>query len=356
MIVRLSHLVLLLLCTLGVKAQTPLDFQASMQPIPTTAAFRDPGYFVWCGTMVKGDDGKYHLFYSRWKIADGFEAWVTSSEVAHAIGDTPTGPFVFHDVALAPRGRQFWDGLVTHNPTVHRFGKKYYLYYMGNTGDGVVMATLNWTHRNNQRIGVAVSDRPEGPWKRMARPLIDVSPDPRAPDSLCVANPSITQGPNGVFSLLYKAVGREKPLPFGGPVVHLMATSASPTGPFTKDPKPLFTLAGNNFPFEDPFLWFDRASSIFYVIMKDNKGVVLGTGVSTLVLYQSKDAVNWRRAEHPLVSKLELHWKDRPVEPVERVERPQLAFDEHERPVALIVAIKDSEGSYSVRIPLSGGR
>ena len=306
--------------------------------------------------MVKGDDGQYHLYYSRWKISDGFEAWVTSSEVAHAVGSSPTGPFVFHDVALPPRGRQFWDGMVTHNPTVHRFGKKYYLHYTGNTGDGKVTATLNWVHRNNQRIGVAVADRPEGPWKRMDKPAIDVSADPNAPDSLCVANPSITQGRDGTFYLLYKAVGRQMPLPFGGPVVHLLATSALPTGPFQKRLKPMFTLAGDNFPFEDPFLWFDQKRDHFFVIMKDNKGILLGTGTSTLVLYQSKDAVDWEPAEHPLVSILELHWKNKAVEHVERMERPQLVFDEGGEPATLIVAIKDGEmSSYNVRIPLATG-
>ena len=49
---------------------------------------------------------------------------------------------------------------ITHNPTVIRARGKYYLYYMGNTGDGSF-----WSHRNNQRIGVAVADKPEGPWR-----------------------------------------------------------------------------------------------------------------------------------------------------------------------------------------------
>lgn len=38
-----------------------------------------------------------------------------------------------------------------------RVGKKYFLYYMGNYGDGAVTGALNWTHRNHQRIGVAVA-------------------------------------------------------------------------------------------------------------------------------------------------------------------------------------------------------
>jgi hypothetical protein len=326
-----------------------------MQPIPASAAFHDPGYFVWCGTMIRGDDGKYHLCYSRWKKSDGFESWVTRSEVAHAIGDSPSGPFVFRHLALPARGRQFWDGLMTHNPTVQRFGSKYYLYYTGDTGNGLVRPTLNWSHRNNQRIGAAVADSPNGPWKRFDRPIIDTSTDANAPDSLCVGNPSITKGRDGKFLLLYKAVGRKNPLPFGGPVVHLMAVSDAPAGPFHKYLMPMFTVAGSAFPFEDPFFWYDTKRDLYFVIMKDNHGIVSGTGRSSLVLYQSKDAADWVKAEHLLVSDLRLHWKDRPEEPVQRLERPQLTFDANGYAIALVVAIYDNgNDTYNVRIPLSG--
>ncbi|QEE30221.1 sucrase [Terriglobus albidus] len=332
----------------------PLDFLHIMQPIPASAAFHDPGYFVWCGALIKGGDGKYHLFYSRWKVIDGFESWVTRSEVAHAIGSSPEGPFVFHDLALPARGKEFWDGMVTHNPTIHRFGRKYYLYYMGNRGNGVVMSTLNWDHRNNQRIGVAVADNPNGPWKRLDTPLIDVSADANAPDALCVSNPSITQGSDGRFRLLYKAVGKQKPLPGGGPVVHLMATSDSPTGPFRKNLTPMFTFQNLAFPFEDPYLWFDAKRDTYFVIMKEMAGIISGTGHFSLVLFQSHDTVTWEKAEHPLVSTLELHWKEMPLQAVRRLERPQLMFDATGKPIVLLVAIDDgSAETYNVRIPLS---
>jgi hypothetical protein len=330
-----------------------LNLAEMMQLIPLTAAFRDPGYFVWCGALIKADDGKYHLFYSRWKVADGFQSWVTSSEIAHAVGDSPTGPFTFHDVTLAPRGPKFWDGMVTHNPTVQRFGEKYYLYYMGDTGDGVITPKLSFVHRNNQRIGVAVACSPYGPWKRLDKPIIDVSADPKAPDSLCTSNPSITQGRDGRFYLLYKGVGREKPLPFGGPVVHLMAVSDSPVGPFAKNLEPLFTLPGNNFPFEDPFLWFDRHRDHYFVLLKDNHGVTSGRGESSLVLYESRDAAHWQPAEHPFVDSLNLHWVGKPAEHVKAMERPQLMFDSAGNPEILTVAIDDgSPATYNVRIAL----
>ena len=119
------------------------DFQAMIQPVPLTAKFSDPVYNIWCGAPVQGDDRKYHLFYSRWPRRLTHAAWVTSSEIAHAESDSPFGPWKFHDVALLPRGTNFWDGSCTHNPTVIHVNGKYYLYYMGDWGNGVVEQPLN---------------------------------------------------------------------------------------------------------------------------------------------------------------------------------------------------------------------
>ena len=205
---------------------------------------------------------------------------MTHSEVAHAIGNSPLGEFKFVDVALPARGKQFWDGLCTHNPTVLRIGNRYYLYYMGNTGDGQAMPSLNWVHRNNQRIGVAVAENPNGPWARFDRPVLDVSPDPNADDALMTSNPAVTVRPEGGVLMIYKAVARQRPLPFGGPVVHLTATSDSPTGPFTKQMRPIFTAPGVNFAAEDPFVWYDYARRRYFAIVKDNDGYFTHAGKS----------------------------------------------------------------------------
>lgn len=114
----LALLTVLLLATAAQGASPDYDFAAMMQPVPASAKFSDPDYYIWCGTMVRGDDGKCHLFYSRWPRKLGHNAWVTHSEVAHAVGDTPLGPFAHKDVALTERGATFWDGHCTHNPTV----------------------------------------------------------------------------------------------------------------------------------------------------------------------------------------------------------------------------------------------
>ena len=236
------------------------DLRIEFEKVPLSAKFENDTMSIWGASLVKGDDGLYHMYYSRWKKDLGW-AWVTHSEIAHAVSKSPFGPFKYHDVALPQRDAEYWDGLCTHNPTIHKFNGKYYLYYMGNTGDGKVygepgVVKLNPVHRNNQRIGVAEADNPNGPWKRFDKPLIDVSPDSTAMDALMTSNPSITRRPDGGYLMVYKAVGKKKKGVWGGPVVHCVATSDSPSGPFKKYDKPVFQAEGYDFPAEDPFIWY----------------------------------------------------------------------------------------------------
>ncbi len=336
-------------------APPALDLNSMLQPVPESAKLSDPDYYIWCGTMVRGDDRKYHLYYSRWPRKLGHNAWVTHSEVAHAIGNSPTGPFQFSDVTLPARGKEFWDGLCTHNPTILRIGEKYYLYYMGNTGDGQAMKTLNWVHRNNQRIGVAVASNPAGPWQRMDKPVLDVSADPDAPDALMTSNPAVSIRPEGGVLMVYKAVGRKRPMPFGGPVVHLTATAESPAGPFKKQMRPIFLVPGVDFPAEDPFVWYDFARRQYEAVVKDNNGYFTKAGKS-LALWESADGFDWKLSAHPLVSTTEVTWAGGRKQKLNSLERPQLLFAEDGKPIALLAAVDENDKrahSYNIRIPLS---
>jgi hypothetical protein len=73
----------------------------------------------------------------------------------------------------------------------------------------------------------AVADSPDGPWRRFDKPIVDVSPDPQAPDALMTSNPAVTARPGGGVLLIYKAVGKKRSMPFGGPVVHMVARSGT---------------------------------------------------------------------------------------------------------------------------------
>lgn len=326
-----------------------LDLGAMLKPVPATAKFEDPGFIVWCGTMLRDEHGKCHLYYSRWPRALGHYAWVSHSEVAHAVADNPLGPYKFVDVALPERGANMWDGHCTHNPTVLKFGTKYYLYYMGNTGDRKITQGLNWTHRNNQRIGVAVADSPSGPWVRSNDPLIATTPGFH--DALCNNNPSVTQRPDGGYLMVYKAVGDKGKPPFGGPVVHVVATSENPTGPFKKHPDPVFTKPGDAFAAEDPFIW--RGKDRYWAIVKDFKGSFTGQGAS-LALFESADGIAWKSAAHPLVSTLNLKWADGTTMKLCKLERPQIYLEEGSPSVLFCAAapVDDLNASFNVQIPL----
>jgi hypothetical protein len=331
-----------------------IELSTRLAAIPETAKFIDPDYYIWCGSAVRGDDGLYHLYYSRWPRKLGHYAWVTHSEIAHATSTSPTGPFRHVNVALKPRGKDYWDGLCTHNPTILRIGSKYYLYYMGNSGDGVAMPTLNWSHRNNQRIGVAVAESPNGPWQRFDQPVLDVSTNSDAPDALMTSNPTVAVRPDGGVLMVYKAVGKQRPMPFGGPVVHLTATANSPTGPFTKQLKPIFLAPGIDFPAEDPFIWFSRAAQQYYAVVKDNNGHFTKAGKS-LALWRSANGFNWELAPNPLVTTTEYRLADGRVRRVNSLERPQLVFGANGEPVALLAAADDDpkrEHSYNLQIPI----
>lgn len=328
-----------------------LDLQRWIQPVQPWSFFEDPDWCIWCGSMIQGEDDKYHLFYSRWPQKLGHKAWVTHSEIARAVADHPLGPYRHVEVVLPARGSKYWDGSCTHNPTIVRVGDRYCLYYMGNIGDGIVQKPLNWTHRNNQRIGVAVARSLTGPWERRDLPLIEVSPEPDAPDALVVTNPSVCVRPDGGCLMVYKAVGRKGKMPFGGPVVHLVATSESPTGPFVKRLEPIFTKPGAHFAAEDPYIWHDGGR--YRAVLKDNHGIFTGRGYS-VAQFESSDGFAWSMARHPFVTEPELLLADGRRLKLDALERPQLWLDRGE-PVALFCAGAYEKGrsrSFNVAIPL----
>lgn len=362
---KLAGLLLALLLFMNCKTNTKKtevtskapDFKIKFGKVSPKSVFRNDSLSIWGGSLLKGEDNKYHMYYARWPKRLGW-AWVTDSEIAHAVSDSPFGPFEFKDVALGRTNKDDWDGWCTHNPTVYKFDGKYYLYYMGNTGDGEVTSIpgkekLNWVHRNNQRIGVAVADNPDGPWKRLDRPVMDISKDSLAHDALMTSNPSFCQRPDGGYLMVYKAVGKKFPAPNGGPVVHMIATSDSPTGPFKKHPEPIFTVEGERFPAEDPYIWYQDGK--YRAIVKRMKHVGDKRHFS-LVHYDSEDGFDWKPAKNFTISERIIAWENGREQQFLHLERPQV-FIENGEPVALLCAADtlNTEGtreSFNIQIPL----
>lgn len=333
----------------GNNSSKDVSYKISLGKVYHTAVFHDSPhgmYSVWGASVVQDDDGLFHMYYSRWPKHLGW-AWLTDSEIAHAVSESITGPWRFVDVALKRRGKEFWDGWCTHNPTIHKFDGKYYLYYMGNTGDGKVMDTpqkevLNWSHRNNQRIGVAVSDSPYGPWMRSDKPLIDISANDDDYDCLMTSNPSLCQMPDGRYLMIYKAVGKKFPLPQGGSVVHLAAISDSPTGPFKKFSKLVFHFEGERFPAEDPYIWYQDGK--FRAIVKRMETAKNGC---SLMQFESDNGLDWKKSEHFIVSGLNVTFEDGSIVKLSHLERPQVYL--HNGEAGYILCAADSIDSNNVR-------
>ena len=311
------------------------------RPIRKHSMLRLDDFFVWGGSMTRVDNGKCHIFFSLWHRAKGFDAWVTDSKIAYATADTPLGPYKFKKIILPSSGKaDRWDRDVTHNPTVLQAGGKFYLYYMGNRGNGDW-----WTHRNNQRIGVAVADNIEDPWECFDQPLLDVSANNW--DCTMTSNPSVTQMPDGRFIMIYKGVGGNSPSPQYGPVLHGVAFSDSPLGPFIKHPKPIFMVGDAAFPGEDPCLFLYRGK--LYTILKD-MGTYYSPKLRSLVLFESVNGIDWKLSNPSILSTRNLEWEDGRKQMFFRLERPQLYLEDGFEPILFVAALPDKNSKDSFNI------
>jgi len=340
---------------LSEKDTETLNFAELLPERPEKKLFFMDGYFVWCNGALKGDDSKYHLFFSRWQKSRGFDAWVTHSEIAHAVSDSLFGPYRFSDVCLPARGNQYWDGAMTHNPHVIHYDGKYYLYYTGNRGSGYWETTGDtvkprtgdpewWINRNNQRVGVAVADSPYGPWQRLDKPLIDIGEGRRM-----TATPTVFERPDGKFSMVYKSVA-EKEGYRGGAVKHSIALADNPLGPFRDYEKPFITSPKSDFPIDDHVEWYQDGK--YYCIAKDHGDKITEHGIA-LLLFESMNGLDWQLAPNPLVHKFEITFADGDHFEFERFEMPKV-FMENGRITALFLAAKprNEEHSFSVILPV----
>ena len=115
---------LFIFCVFGLTAQhgrDDLKFKDHLQELSEANIFRSEDYYNWCSSIIKGADGKYHLFYSRWPREYTFYAWLTHSEVAHAVSDSPSGPWEYRETVLSSRGKGNWDAITVHNPKIKFF-------------------------------------------------------------------------------------------------------------------------------------------------------------------------------------------------------------------------------------------
>lgn len=300
-------------------------------PLVAHIAYSDPDYWIWCPSIARGDNGKWHLFASRWpKTVPFHPGWLVCSEIFRAESDELEGPYRFVEVVLRGRGADWWDGRSVHNPSVKKDGDRWVLFYMGSTHpfpDPVPGQSLAVTDprvvvaRWRERVGVAVSKNLDGPWKRPDRPTLDSRPG--CFDSWITSNPTGCRMANGRWFMVYKARATKGDIgnPIHGDMTLGVAEADRAEGPWSRPETPIFETTGLGV--EDPFLW--QSSRGFELLFKDMQDSLTGTQ-HALVRAWSADGRTWCLDENPLFSDRRVQWPDGTVEQLGSLERPALIF------------------------------
>ena len=344
------------------KRQSENELFHHLGQAPRTPAFESEGYWVWGSSVIKGNDGKYHMFVSRFPKSLPFHpGWMVASEIVHAISDTPEGPYKFSDIALPARGAQYWDGRSTHNPRILEYQNKYYLIYMGSThpfaNPTYDQLTLDspWctVGRSNKRIGLAIADSPYGPWKRFDEPILKTKPNTFY--SFLVSNPSPIIQEDGSVMMIFKGrtyVGDDK---FSDMALG-MAYAPSIEGPYTvlNNGQPIFQVDGQG-EAEDPFLWKDSRG--YHAIFKDHVAKFTGEKGGG-VMAHSPNGIQWTIDKDPKAYSRTVEWEDGKVEMQGQLERPFLLFENGKATHAFFATINGAGGfdiatqSWNMVIPI----
>lgn len=306
----------------------------NFKPIPLKGGFKMEGYWIWCGSVVQGEDGKYHIFASRWKKdLPMHPGWGIASEIVRAISDTPEGPYKFQQVVLGSRGAEYWDGRSVHNPHIIKHKEDYVLFYMGTTHPFDEVHTdekldvHNYrfiTARSNKRIGIAVSKSVFGPWQRFDKPILDTRPDKF--DNHLISNPAPCINEDGSCLLVYKARSYKK-APYNIGELHDrmalgVAFASHYKGPYVAlTDKPLFNEKENNV--EDPFIW--KNDKGYSMVAKDMYGNICGE-VGGGVFATSTDGIEWNLKMGFKAFSKELDWEDGKTRFMGNMDRPFLLF------------------------------
>ena len=273
----------------------------------TDNGIEDSAWSYWGGNILKGDDGKYHLFVCRWpeNSAKGHGEW-PNSEVVHAVADNTMGPFKVREVV----GKG-------HNPEAYRMKDGRYIIYVI---DGYYLA-----------------DSINGPWKAGKFEF-----NPRDREIIeGLSNLSFVQREDGSFVMVCRGGG-----------IWVSQDGLSPWQQVTS--KRVYPDVDGRF--EDPVIWRDNVQ--YNLIVNDWLGRIA-------FYLRSKDGVTWKvdpgEAYIPGIAV----YTDGTNEDWFKYERIKIFQDDFRRPVqanfAVIDTLKgedkpnDRHSSKNIGIPLNKG-
>ena len=338
-----------------------LNLGAMIQPITEENILDQPEFYNWGSSIVKGEDGRYHLFYAQMTKELGFYSWMTDGLISRAVADHPAGPYKYVETVLQGRGQPYWDAHTAHNPRITKFGGKYYLYYISTNPNGnvfddeeMILARRLYStegmsdkerkakraeaevfrkqFQENQRIGVAVADDVTGPWQRLDHPIVV----PEGPIRMMTCNPAVVERPDGGYLMFVRGIQANVEKFTRSAAI---ALSDDPIGPWEIQDKAAVADLNS----EDPAVWYDEKRQRYYAIYH---------AFGYMGLITSTDGLNWERAKHYKVLEKTLYKADGSKVEAARLERP-FVYVEDGVPRVLTLAVRERSGhSYSVFVPL----
>lgn len=326
-----------------------IDFNNAIQSASHCAGFRMDDYWVWGGSVVKGEDARYHMFASRWPRSASFHpSWLIYSEIVRASSDTPAGPYFFEEVVLPARGPEWWDGDTTHNPTITYHAGTYILFYTGMRSplsraapedSSLNSEELPIVARSNKRIGIAISKSIFGPWKRLDHPILPTRPGTYY--SFFTSNAAPVIHADGSVLLMFKSRqydGRKHSNMMIG-----VARADHWSGPYeVVTQEPVFGGNGQHV-IEDPCLW--QSENGYEMIAKDMTGEIAGERHAGIYAW-SADGEQWHLYDPPKSWSRRILWDDGTQKVMGSCERPYVLFEDG-YPTYLFMAMGDGPGGFT---------
>jgi len=291
-------------------------------PVPARSGFRMEGYWVWCGSPIKVGD-EYHLFAARWpkqsKFPDGYRE---ASEIVRAVARDPLGPYAFQEVVIGERDRRYWDSNMAHNPTIHRIGDEFVLFYIGS--DFTTLRTN--TKYLLRQIGYARAPTIRGPWTRSDRPLIAEESN----------NPAVCVEADGAVKLMYRDADLRV----------IVATAPAYSGPYqTRNPD-----VWRRDRIEDFYVF--RRGGRYFAVCEDNVGGLTGHERWGALLVSPDGIDRWQPSVPPEVYDHAIALQSGDTLRCVRRERPQFLI-ENGRITHLFTAVYDGKDSWNQPVALA---
>src|SRR5262249_1151101 len=117
---------------------------------------------------IDDDQGKTHLYLSRWPASLGMAGWSSQGELAHYDGDGAEGPFVHVDTVLDNRTVPSRWMLSPHNVRIKKMEGTYVIVY--------IVQDSRVGNQRGPKIGMLISSSLNGPWTPVGAGGVVVAP------------------------------------------------------------------------------------------------------------------------------------------------------------------------------------